>query len=145
VVSLGGVEMIVLSDCGVTVGFDDITAGWLQVLSGNGGSKALGVPAGLAVDIALPGANATGACSAARVPRLFLDAAQATSGFDAPCEQCRACLRQVLKFLCGLALPLRVRVRAAAPSHAYLPSPWTGDFMVTPQCTPGAAACFTGR
>jgi hypothetical protein len=143
VVSLGGLTMAVESDCGVTVSGTNVSAGWLAAYQKR--YSVLGVPAGLALEIARPGANATGVCSAARVPGLILDAAQATSGFAAPCKQCGACLQHVAGFACGSAMPLRVRVRAVAPSHAYLPSPWTGDFMVTPQCSPGAAACFAGR
>jgi hypothetical protein len=142
---MSGVTMAVGSDCGVSVGGVDVAAGWLQVMGRDGGGEALGVPAGVALEIAQPGAKARGACSAARVPGVVLDAGQATGGFTGPCEGCGACLRKVLKFACGSAAPLRVRVRADVPSRAYLPGPWSGDFEVTPQCSPGAAACFGGQ
>jgi hypothetical protein len=143
-VKLGGLAMTVGGDCAVSVNGSDVAAGWLQVLFGRvGGNRTLGVPAGLALRIARPGANATGACSAAGVPGLVLGAGETTGGFSAPCPGCAACLRQVPAFKCGSGAPLQVSVRAA-PGRQYAASPWAGDFSVTPECAPGASACFAG-
>jgi hypothetical protein len=144
-VRLGGLSMTVGGDCAVSVNGSDVAAGWLQVLSGiAGGSRTLGVPAGLTLKIAQPGANSTGACSAAGVPGLKLRAAETTSGFSAPCPGCYACFRQVLDYKCGSGAPLHVSVQAAAPGRRYATSPWAGGFLVTPVCVPGASACFGG-
>jgi hypothetical protein len=143
-VKLGGLSMTVGGDCAVSVSGSDVAAGWLQVLSWRaGGNRTLGVPAGLALRIARPGATSTGACSAAGVPGLVLGAAETTGGFSAPCPTCAACLGRVLAFKCGSGATLRVSVQAAA-SGQYAASPWAGDFSITPECAPGAAACFGG-